>query len=119
KVAPIASGSAEVSAAIDARIVAVPDNKVEDLYASVIPLQAQQARLWRQSARRWRGMVMATIALGIAEAIAITALLPAQKIQPVFLYLDKFGLQQTATSVSDLPVDHRVAGIDALLWQYL
>jgi type IV secretion system protein VirB8 len=108
-----------VSAVIDTRVVPVPDIQTEDLYRSVIPLQAQQAKLWRQSARRWRGMVIGALALGIAEAVAITALLPLQKVMPVFVYLDKFGLPETTSAISDLPVDHRIAGIDALLWQYL
>jgi type IV secretion system protein VirB8 len=113
------SGFIEVSTAIDTRVVSVPDSQTEDLYRAVVPLQAQQAALWRQSARRWRWMVVGALALGLAEAVAITALLPLEKITPVFVYLDRFGAAQTTTAVSDLPADHRIAGIDALLWQYL
>jgi type IV secretion system protein VirB8 len=108
-----------VSDAIDLRVVPVPDSQAEDLYRSVVPLQAQQALLWRRAAKRGRWLAYGALAVGFAEAIAITALLPLEKIIPVFVYLDKFGTAQATAALSEVPADHRIAGIDALLWQYL
>ena len=108
-----------MSDAIDLRVVGVPASQTEDLYRSVVPLQAQQALIWRRSARRGRWLSYAALGLAFVEAIAITGLLPLEKVIPVFVYLDSFGMAQTATALSDLPADHRIAGMDALLWQYL
>src|SRR5471030_1863956 len=106
-------GSAQVSDAIDLRVVPVPDSQAEDLYRGVVPLQAQQALLWRRAAKRGRWLAYGALAVGFAEAIAITALLPLEKIIPVFVYLDKFGAAQATAALSELPADHRIAGIDA------
>jgi type IV secretion system protein VirB8 len=119
KVAADVRGFTQVSDAIDLRVVPVPDSQLEDLYRRVVPLQAQQALIWRRAAKRGRWLAYCALAVAFAEAIAITALLPLEKIIPVFLYLDKFGAAQTTTTVSELPADHRIAGMDALLWQYL
>lgn len=108
-----------MSEIVDTRVIAIPDSQTEALYRGVVPLQAQQAILWRRAAKRagWRSYV--ALAVCFAEAIAITAMLPLEKITPVLVYLDRFGVSQTAATISELPADHRIAGIDALLWQYL
>jgi type IV secretion system protein VirB8 len=104
---------------ISTQVIAVPDTRTEDLYSRVVPLQAQQAMLWRRVAKRRQWLLGGALAACFAQAVAVTALLPLEKIIPVFIYLDQFGMPQTANAPSDLPADHRVAGIDALLWQYL
>lgn len=104
---------------IDTRVVPIPESRTEDLYRSVVPIQAEQARLWRGIAKRRQWMLGAALMVCFAEAVAITALLPLEKITPVFVYLDRFGMTQTANALSELPADRRVAGVDALLWQYL
>jgi type IV secretory pathway component VirB8 len=104
---------------IDVRVAPVPESQTEDLYRQVVPMQAQQAMLWRRASKRSRWGLWAAAAVCFAEAVTITALLPLEKTVPVFVYLDKFNVQQTANTMSDLPADHRIAGIDALLWQYL
>jgi type IV secretory pathway component VirB8 len=108
-----------MSSAIDLRVVPVPASQAEDLYRSVVPLQAQQAMMWRRAAKRGRWLAYGALAVCFAEAIAITGLLPTEKITPVFIYLDKFGVAQTTSALSELPASHRIAGMDALLWQYL
>ncbi len=120
QVAADAGGSQQVSHdEIDRTITSVPDSKTEDLYSRVVPLQAQQAMAWRRSAKWSRRLASAALAVGFAEAVAITVLLPLEKITPVYVYLDRFGVPNTANALSELPADHRIAGIDALLWQYL
>lgn len=104
---------------ISLQIVPVPDTRLEDLYSRVVPLQAQQALLWRRTAQRRRWLLGGTLVVCFAQAIAVTALLPLEKVIPVFVYLDKFNVAQTTNAPSELPADHRIAGIDALLWQYL
>jgi type IV secretory pathway component VirB8 len=104
---------------IDTTVAPVPDSLTEDLYRRVVPLQAQQARSWRRAAKWSRWMAGAFCAVALAEAMAITALLPTEKVMPVFVYLDKFNVAQSTNVLSELPADHRIAGIDALLWQYL
>src|ERR1700761_8518486 len=108
-----------MSAAIDMTVAPVPNSKTEDLYSRVVPLQAQQAMMWRRSGKRSRWLAGAALAVCFAEAVAITALLPTEKITPIYVYLDRFGEPRVANSISELPADHRIAGIDALLWQYL
>jgi type IV secretory pathway component VirB8 len=108
-----------VNTPIDTQVVPVPESHTEDLYRSVVPLQAQQALMWRGAAKRSQRLMYAALTICFAEAIAVTGLLPLQKVTPVFVYLNKLGTTETTTALSDLPVDQRVAGIDALLWQYL
>ena len=104
---------------VDTTAALVPESQTEDLYSRVVPLQAQQARIWRGAAR-WSRWLAGVALMGVfAEAVTITALLPLEKITPVFVYLDRFGVATTANAISELPTDHRIAGIDALLWQYL
>jgi type IV secretion system protein VirB8 len=119
QVAADTGGAAEMSAAINMQVVPVTDANTEDLYRSVVPIQAQQALMFQKSSKRSRRMSHVALAVCFAEALTITALLPLQKITPIFVYLDRLGTTETATAFSDLPADHRIAGIDALLWQYL
>ena len=108
-----------MSDTIDVTVAPVPERRLEELYSQVVPLQAQQAMAWRRTAKWSRRMAIAAMALAFSEAVAITALLPMERVLPVFVYLDKFGVSNTANAISELPADHRIAGIDALLWQYL
>lgn len=103
---------------IDTTVLPIPQSELEKHYASVVPMQTAQAKLWRDAyrGRRWRELAL--VFAVVAEAIAIAFLVPNQHYVLVFSYLSRAGVQDTSTAFSTLPPDQRVAGIEALLWQY-
>lgn len=93
---------------------------LEDHYKQVVPMQAEQATMWRRAFRRTRWREFIGYGIAVIEAAAIASLFPLIRVIPVFVYTDKFGLSNTeAHLISELPVDHRLAGIDAILWEYV
>ena len=99
--------------------VPVPEARLEALYESVVPLQAAEARLWREAyrKRRWREWVQWCVIA--VQAAAIWGLAQNQHYIPEFVYLNRGGVQDTATALSELPSDQYVAGIESLVWQYV
>lgn len=99
--------------------VPVTEANKDQLYAGAIGLQAAQAKLWREAynGRRWRERALMGVIVALAGAICV--LVPNQHYVLVFSYLTRSGVQDTATALSTLPADQRVAGIVALLWQYV
>lgn len=95
-----------------------PEN-LESHYAQVVPMQAAQANLWRRSYNGSKWRERASYAVIAAQAVAIFMIAGSYKVITTFVYLDKFGMPNTdAHLISELPVDHRLAGIDAILWNY-
>ena len=104
---------------VDQRVVALPPSQAEAHYAGVVSMQAAQARVWRDAWKRGRWRDIALTVAVVAEAVAISFLVPNQHYITIFSYLNPSGVHDTATAISTLPADQRIAGIEALLWQYL
>lgn len=101
------------------RPVLVPESRLEQLYDQTVSMQGTQARYWRISATRKQ---WTNTGLGLALTAAIVLILglfPLTKYVPVFVYTNEAGFNETTTALSELPPTTRVAGIEALLWQYL
>ena len=108
-----------MSSTIDLPAVPVPAEALHDLYRHTVSMQAAQALLWRKAARRHRWGEALLLVLCTALGLAIAVILPTTRYIPVFVFTNQSGLNDTASAVSELPPTTRVAGIEAVLWQYL
>src|SRR3954464_2125641 len=103
---------------MDEVAIPVPASRLEQRYDMTVAAQAEEVRELRRSRSRARWGEGSLLVVVLALAIALLLVIPAVRFVPVFVYLDSNGLQQSATTISDLPPDTRVAAIEAALWTY-
>lgn len=112
-------------------MAAASGNEVSSILEPITPLaapryqletvsyQASQARAWQRAAAAWKIATACFGALSVLLAVALIELMPLKTVVPVFAYINEAGLLDTTTAISDLPKSTQVAGIEALLWQYV
>lgn len=98
--------------------VPVPPERLPDHYRDVVSMQSERMLAWRKAARRARWGEGSLLALCLMLGAALIWY-PRVRVIPAFIYLDNYGMQSTATAISDLPPDTRVAGIEQTLWTYV
>lgn len=105
--------------ALNTSAVPVTRETFADYCRNTVSAQAIQVVQWRNTARRSTWNATMAWSLAICFAAIILSLLPLKEYVPVFVYMDANGMPSTATTISDLPSDTQVAGIESLLWNYL
>jgi type IV secretion system protein VirB8 len=93
--------------------------QTERLYAQAVSFQAVDARRQRRYNRILSSVAAGSIVLNTALTTAIVVMLPLKTVVPIYGFANEAGLFDTTTEISDLPPSSQVAGIEALLWNYL
>lgn len=65
------------------------------------------------------GGLIGSAILNVALVVAIVEMMPLKTIVPVYGFANEAGLFDTTTEISDLPPSTQVAGIEAMLFNYL
>jgi type IV secretion system protein VirB8 len=91
----------------------------EDLYKQAVSFQAVDARRARRFERLKNLGLAGSMILNVALVASVFEMLPLKTIMPVYGFTNEAGLFDTTTEISDLPPSTQVAGIEALLWNYL
>lgn len=99
--------------------VIIPQAELERLWST-----AQEERAREDGKRKWANMgrLSLMLALGgavIAEGIALAALAPLVRVEPVFVYLRDDGTALTSKTWSDLPENIREANLLNVLAEYV
>nr|WP_294566792.1 VirB8/TrbF family protein [uncultured Rhodopila sp.] len=103
----------------DAPAKPVEPTQTERLYEQAVSFQAADARRQRRYNLLRNSVLSGSAVLNVALTTAICMMLPLKTVVPVYGFMNEAGLFDTTTEISDLPPSVQVAGIEALLWNYL
>lgn len=99
--------------------VAVPQDQMDSYYKDVLSFQASRARSARRAGRTGWLFGSSQLAINAALAVALVTVLPAVRVQPVFVYPRGDGTVITSVDMSSLPTEEQDAMVQASLWQYV
>lgn len=115
-VSPREATAAEVE---QAAAVYISKADLESGYAAARLARAKEARRQKWRTRSFVGIIACLSAAAAAEGVALAALLPTVRVEPVFVYLRDDGTKITSQSWDDMPADARGAHVYNVLSQYV
>ena len=97
----------------------VDASRLGDYYREVESFQRERARGARRSARLAWSLAGISLLTNVALGFAVAAMLPLERLVPVYLWVRHDGTVDSASEISDLPATQAVAVIRAAVWQYV
>lgn len=94
-------------------------NRLAEHYKDVESFQAARVRQARNMSKAAIALAGILLLINIAQAWAITFMLPLARIVPVYLWVRPDGTIDSEVSMSRLPATQNEAVIDAMIWQYV
>lgn len=105
----------------DLRGAALPINsaRLAEYFREVESFQKARARGAQRSARLAWSLAGIALLTNVALGIAISSMLPLERLVPLYLWVRPDGTVDSASAISDLPATRSAAVIRAALWQYV
>lgn len=99
--------------------IVIPQAELERLFAEAQDRRAREARRaqWARTGRL--SLMLALAGICIAEGVALVALAPLIRVEPVFVYLRDDGTAVSSRSWKDMPAGVREANIVNVLAEYV
>jgi type IV secretion system protein VirB8 len=114
-----ASPPADIAGIPEWRAPPVNDAALGAYYDEVRSFQHERARRFQRSARLAWGLFGAAMLANVAQGWSIATMLPLKQLVPLYLWVQRDGTVDSATSMSELPRTESEAVIRAAVWQYV
>lgn len=104
-----------------AELQALPvDNpRLAEYYRQVESFQSERARRSQRSSRLAWSIAAAALCANLALGWSVAAMLPLERLVPLYLWVRADGTVDSAVAMSDLPATQSAAVIRAAVWQYV